>query len=281
MKKLILTFIILMCSHSYATRVQIDFADNFYIGVSGQNIMYPQEGTATSNAEINEIFSNHGISHCAESYRNHSIIFADYIGTNLVGFTNDLLANANVTRVRNCYSDPNIGGYSYADTLGIMLLTATDGNPTGVNGNIIVTNNASLNALFQTYQVTAMTLSIPNSVYYEIYFEGDITGLKEALDGLDLVINSTWQVWVPMLSNPDFSAVNTLIYPNPFSTTFNIETEQSIKQFNIIDVTGKKVVNTFSKNEFDTQTSQLSSGMYILNLQFENGQTVNHKLVKK
>ena len=43
----------------------------------------------------------------------------------------------------------------------------------------------------------------------------------------------------------------------------------------------KTIVSTSSKSELDNQSSQLSSGIYILNLDFDGGQKANYKLIKK
>jgi hypothetical protein len=88
-------------------------------------------------------------------------------------------------------------------------------------------------------------------------------------------------VMVSYLSNEEFIYSKALISPNPFSDNFNIETEQTISNYSIVDFTGKTIISTSSKSELDNQTSQLSTGMYILTLDFENGQKANYKLIKK
>jgi hypothetical protein len=88
-------------------------------------------------------------------------------------------------------------------------------------------------------------------------------------------------VMVSYLSNEEFIYSKALISPNPFSYNFEIQTAQTITYYSIIDFTGKTIVSTSSKSELDNQSLQLSSGMYILNLDFDNGQKVNYKLVKK
>jgi hypothetical protein len=40
-------------------------------------------------------------------------------------------------------------------------------------------------------------------------------------------------------------------------------------------------VSASSKSDLDYQSTQMSAGIYILNLNFDNGQKANYKLVKK
>jgi len=88
-------------------------------------------------------------------------------------------------------------------------------------------------------------------------------------------------VTVSYLSNEEFINSKALISPNPFSYSFDIQTTQTIINYSIIDITGKTIISTSSKSELDNQTSQLSTGIYILTLDFDNGQKANYKLVKK
>ena len=88
-------------------------------------------------------------------------------------------------------------------------------------------------------------------------------------------------VMVSYLSNEEFIYSKAIISPNPFSYNFEIQTAQTITYYSIIDFTGKTIVSTSSKSELDNQSLQLSSGMYILNLDFDNGQKANYKLIKK
>jgi hypothetical protein len=48
-----------------------------------------------------------------------------------------------------------------------------------------------------------------------------------------------------------------------------------------MDISGKQLITTTSKNELDNLTYQLNSGIYFLKLQFENGENGNFKLLKE
>lgn len=279
MKKIFFTLLFFIGLYSNAARLQIDFNNGFEINVVTDNSPMSSIGTTTSNSEINAIFSFHNAGDCFGTYGNgYHIIFVDYSGSNLNGLITDLEANPNVNKVRICVNQTD--WYYYADRLYVKLVTATDGNPTGTNGNQnIVTTNNLLNTIFDDHDVTAMDYLIP--LVYEIYFDGDITSLYNALNDLDSVIEYAELNSVAMLNTSEFEWNKPKIFPNPFSGNFLIETDEIISNYSLYDVCGKQLANTDSKTNLDTAASQLNPGIYILNLQFEEGKTANYKLVKK
>lgn len=285
MKRLLLSIILLFSISSKAARVQIDFVTGFTINIINPVPLSPSEGSATTDAAINTIFLNYNINHCVIFYDNQrQIIFVDYLGNDLSAFRNALQSNSNVSKTSICY--PNQFYYTFADRLYLYLIDTTNGNPTGINNGIIVTTNSTLNSIFTQYNVTTMSQLLVNSRYYEIFFEGDITGLKNALDAFTSVIDTTTDptnlVGVPMLLNNikfDKSKIN--ISPNPFTNNFNIQTEEIISNYTLIDISGKQLITTNSKNELDKLSTSLNSGIYFLNILLENGENGNFKLVKE
>jgi hypothetical protein len=282
MKKLLLLFILLQSVYSHATYVQINFVDNFEIGIINTYYGSPSEGTATTDSEINTIFENHFVYHCIEDFSSISkIIFADYTGENLESFINDLQNNSNVSKAKVTL---NNGQYSlaYADRMYLKLIDITVGNPVNINSNgNIITNNASLNTIFDVYNVKQMQLLIPNKPYYIIYFDGDINLLFNALNDLSDVITAE-PIGVPMLlSNEKFITSKSTISPNPFSSTFIITSKEFISEYAVFDISGKQIIKTNSKSELDNQTVNLKTGIYVLELKSLNGELIHHKIVKR
>jgi hypothetical protein len=195
--------------------------------------------------------------------------------------------NGNVFKVGLCYESPEYYFPTYADILIINLVDLSNGNPIGINSNgNVLTNNTLLNEIFETFNVKKMVQEYPTSVccldVYSIHFDGDIEELKNALDNLDSIIEySFFKEVMMLLSNKSFEKLDIRIFPNPFQNNFTIETEKTITNYSLFDLTGKKIIETFSKNEIDNFSSQLNSGVYFLNLEFENGQKTNHKLIKE
>ena len=154
-----------------------------------------------------------------------------------------------------------------------------------MSGNIVVTNDTGLNQIFQNYTVFQYSLTAPNypqfQNLYTLVCDCDAVALKAALDNYSSVVVNSGYVQGVILANNQFETTKAIIAPNPFADTITITTEQLITKYTIVDLTGKTIVTTNSKSELDVTTAALNSGIYILNLQFENGQTFTHKLIKK
>lgn len=285
MKLLLPICVILFSNFSSATQIQIDFVNGFNISVINSPIGSPSEGTATTDSTINSILANYNVSHCVNYYSGqYSMLFLDYFGNDINGFRNALQNNSNVSKTRLCYQTAN--SFSFADRLYINLLNISNGNPISIINGVLTTNNIALNTIFSTYNVKNTGQSLPNTTLsYMIFFDGDITNLKNDLDALTTVldpINPTILESVPLLlKNDDFDNLITKIFPNPFSNNFTIQTERQISSYLLIDISGKQLINTLSKNELDDLSSQLNSGIYFLNLLFENGERNSTKLVKQ
>ena len=110
----------------------------------------------------------------------------------------------------------------------------------------------------------------------------DNTALKNALDIYTSVISLTEYPYpVYLLHTNELQKNKISIFPNPFSTNFNIKSDDIVSNYTLIDISGKQLIATSSKNELDNLALQLNSGVYFLNLNFEKGQTVNFKLIKE
>jgi len=72
--------------------------------------------------------------------------------------------------------------------------------------------------------------------------------------------------------------INTIIFPNPAKDVVNIKNDKGLKKAEIIDMTGKKVMESASKT---IDVSNLTTGQYIIKMTFENGSTDTQKLIKK
>lgn len=282
MRRILILLILLSSISANAIQVQIDFVNGFSIGVSDANPLSLSVGTSTTNSQINSILSNHNVNLCVNTFNSpYDIIIVEYNGNALNNFKNELLSNSNVSKVRTGVS-ATAGTYYFADRLYLELSNATNGNPIGNNNGTITTSNSALNTIFTTYNVTSMTVFITSIPVYVIYFEGNMTDLKNELENLSSVVEATEFISVPLLlNNSEFDLSKTIISPNPFTTNFNIQTEELISNYSLFDVTGKKLINTTSKDQLDNLSSQLHQGIYVLDITFGNGQIASHKLIKQ
>lgn len=256
----------------------------------GTSIIYNQnqvnEYTASNDAGINAILNSYGVrsylikgGHPYEPFTGRIISIA---GVFPQQFINDLLAYSSVIESVHI-SDLNY----FSDALALRLVDLNIGTPIGYNGNIVVTNNTALNQIFQNYNVYYFTQMFPGSTWnvnlrvYTAVCNCNVNSLISDLNNLSSVIEIANNVGRIYLSNNQFEKSKTTISPNPFYNSFTIDTEATISNYSIFDSTGKQIGTTSNKNELDNQVTKLQSGFYILNLNFENGETSNYKLVKK
>jgi len=256
----------------------------------GSSIIYNQnqvnEYSASNDSGLNAILNSYGVrsyiikgGHPYQPYSGRIISIA---GVFPQQFVNDLSAYTSVIE------SARISDKSYfSDALNLKLVNLNIGTPIGYNGNIVVTNNTSLNQIFQNNNVFYFAQLYPTSTSnvnlrsYTAVCNCNANSLKADLNNLISVIESTDNVGAAYLSNNQFEKSKTTISPNPFLNIFSIETEEVISKYIIFDSTGKQIVSTSNKYELDNQVSKLQTGFYILNLNFENGKASNYKLVKK
>lgn len=76
-------------------------------------------------------------------------------------------------------------------------------------------------------------------------------------------------------------AAQLMIYPNPALTELRIESRGlRIKNLVISDLQGRKIVNCKWSNNPSVDVSHLAPGVYLLNVEMENGESVQQKIVK-
>jgi len=176
-------------------------------------------------------------------------------------------------------------GY-FSDALYNELNKPQIGIPVGIENNVIVTNDEGLNAIFETYNVYFYERAFPGAVNeslartYHLVCDCDNALLKTALENYNISVSN----YMPAYYNLDkvqFNASQTSIYPNPFTTHFTIDSNQKFTRYAMSDLSGKQLVNTDSKMTLDNQAEQLHSGIYLLELQTTNGQTIYLKLIKR
>lgn len=72
------------------------------------------------------------------------------------------------------------------------------------------------------------------------------------------------------------------IYPNPVIDVINIEADKNIKRITLFNSLGQNVADTSPDGTSQIiQTSQLPQGVYILNIQLTDGNTVTRKIIKE
>lgn len=288
MKKIVLLLLVFNLGFSQNHVIEIKLVDHT-IGEPAFNST-PSNTTESNDAGLNAILQSHNVfgyiikeGHLYPPFI-HKFTEAWCDSCNPTQLTNDLLAYSNVVeeaRITVNQSPFNDNLYSQIQTLGI-------GIPIGFTNEIVVTNDSGLNQIFEDFNVYYYELSFPGATtnslqrFYNVVCDCDNSQLKTALDNYTSIISYTeYPSPIYLLNTTDFEQSNASVAPNPFTTLFNIQTKEIITNYKLIDLSGKELLSTDSKLELDNVSSSLSVGMYILNLQFENGLTTTLKIVKQ
>ncbi|GAA3602398.1 hypothetical protein GCM10022396_19830 [Flavivirga amylovorans] len=156
-----------------------------------------------------------------------------------------------------------------------------DDDPNATNGfNIFIVQGASGDQYITT--VPAGTTSyIYSGVYGSVTVaDGNVYTAKiQALPDSDF--NAYAELETKTLSNNDVDGVQFSVSPNPANEVVNIQasakTLNDISKISIYSLTGQLVKES---NTFEIEVDHLSSGLYVLSVQDENGNTTTKKFVK-
>ncbi|WP_339890047.1 T9SS type A sorting domain-containing protein [uncultured Flavobacterium sp.] len=254
--------------------------------------MYPNTTppyTLSNDTGLNLILQNHN----AYTYNlrggyplpglTNRIMYTECSNCNGTNFLNDLIAYNSVIESAS-YADYNY----FSDAIYSRLTDGTIGVPTGLNSNnIITTNDAGLNQIFVNHNVyyytqASTTTTNPDLLKtYIVVCNCDATLLRNDLNAYNTVINLTEYINPSyLLNSKNFNKKETIVYPNPFQSIITIDTDFAIKNYTVIDLIGKKIIETESKDELNTELAKLNLGTYLLQLQSEDNNIVTKKIIK-
>lgn len=72
--------------------------------------------------------------------------------------------------------------------------------------------------------------------------------------------------------------ISTIIFPNPAKDMVNIKNDKGLKKAEVIDMNGRKVMESTSKT---IDVSRLTTGQYVIKITFDDGKTDTQKLIKQ
>lgn len=231
---------------------------------------------------LNAIFQNYNATHYYPGYdfdpewenRTHFVLCD---GCDVNQFEQDLL-DYNTVIAGTFQSEPGLT----ANNLYVKLLDANNGNPTGEitpNGNIITTN-AAINALFETYNV----------VFYE-YFFGEVhytlgcncqaADLLNELTALTDVVDYSERVGYAILDTPTYNKQILTLSPNPVENNMIINSSEKINSYEIVNTLGQSIFKGNSSENINEFLPSLAQGTYLLNVITGSGKQETLRFIKK
>lgn len=238
--------------------------------------------THSTDIALDAILQNYGTTAYIGKH-GHPLVYNRIMSVFFSGNPQQFLAELNAYSAVVEHAQMANEGY-FSDVLYVQVNDAAVGIPD--ENNIGMTNDAGLNEIFNTFNVYFYERAFPGFItesLTRVYYAAcncDNALLKAALDNYNISVNDYVSA-VYLLDKKQFNANNASIYPNPFATTFNIDTKQKIARYSMYDLTGKQLIDTNSKSILDLKAGQLASGIYLIQLETESGKTINQKLIKK
>lgn len=236
---------------------------------------------------LNTIFQNHDVGYYQRAYV-YSGAFVDsgkavYVGSCDSCDMNQLVSDLNdYDTVIQIASSTNIDSW-FNHGLALNLTNDSVGVATGESNGVVTTNDASLNQIFEDYNVSYYHLVVSGTSYkrYELFCNCDANSLKQELDSLTSVVSSTELLFMSMLLSIDEEIKTKIsIYPNPFKTKVSIYINKPISTIEVYDSLGKSIYESSSISHFEEFSSTLKTGVYLLKLVTNDGESLTKKLIK-
>jgi len=173
-------------------------------------------------------------------------------------FTSALFPGNSSKIFNNDHISPLSGGYTYITTLD--------------------SNTIDSNVIFAEIPITDTSLHLTNNSIIIIWPTGAgfTSSIAESGDSTHIFVSYSG-------IDPNAAVANYLkFYPQPATNTINIfynNPSVSIKCMELIDISGEKV-NNYSFDEKSINISQISAGVYFLQVMFSDGETGTYKIIK-
>lgn len=171
--------------------------------------------------------------------------------------------------------------YNYTDVLNIAPINKAIGIPIGLENDIVITNDVGLNEIFKTFNVFYFDLSLLAFNIYTVVCDCNASELKVELDNYNSVIESSYlQNAAFLLSTKDYQVEGLQIFPNPVSDFLYLNFHKNDSKLSVFDLTGKCLININDLKNNKINTANLSSGLYILQIEDSSGIRFTKKFVK-
>ena len=282
-------YVVLLCLLSVTSYAQNTFQIELVDANVGTSLSEPpyMVSNLSNDAGLNDIFTNHNVFYYTMVYGygvesmmgKNGFISCDCNPQELI---QDVLAYDTVVEfVAEIDSETGNNGNFY-NGLQINLLNAANGSFQALQNGIVVTNNSQLNQIFTDFNVRVYETVYASNIAYQLVCDCEASLLKQELDNLSSVIDSTEFInYFELLSIEESQLEKTEIYPNPFKNKITLATSGELKAIELYDVLGKRVINTQSISNFESSAVRLKDGIYILKLTDTSGKTETKKLVKQ
>tara|TARA_R110002111_G_scaffold25789_1_gene56233 strand:+ start:1043 stop:1912 length:870 start_codon:yes stop_codon:yes gene_type:complete len=267
------------------TSIQLELVDPL-VGTPTATNWEPEN---TSNDEgLNAIFASTNVYNYYNVYPTANLSGNGYAAFCIIycdsADVSQLISDLNNYNTVVAYAREEIVEGVMVNVLDLALVDENIGVQTGTNGNnVITTNDTGLSQIFENFNVREYNLYLdgPADTNYSLVCDCDAQLLKTELENYSAVVANTWNVnYVQLLSINEVQKTTVNIHPNPFKEKVNIEINKSIESIMLYSILGKQVYKSTSIIDFESFTSNLKSGVYLLKLMTTEGESITKKLIK-
>jgi endonuclease I len=150
-----------------------------------------------------------------------------------------------------------------------------------VNGSGTVNvNNEPYSNVLDFYEGSIINLlAVASQGYQFTGWSGDLTSLQIA-ETIELTANNSITATFSIVSGVNLNSISDIsVFPNPFSESITIDSNEKIYRVSFVDLTGQDVMIVTNPNK-TILTSSLLSGIYLLKVENECGEFTFRRIVK-
>lgn len=181
----------------------------------------------------------------------------------------------------------NEPGY-IANSLYVKLIDLQNGNNTGntTPQGIVITNNTTLNTIFEDYSVLYYEQAFPNmgselQKVFQLGCDCAAVDLKPILDAEIEIIEYTERQGYAVLGTEDLEKFDLELYPNPVENNIVINSSEKINSYEIINPLGQSIIKENTLENINEYLPLLPTGTYLLKITIDSSKQQTLRFIKK
>lgn len=175
------------------------------------------------------------------------------------------------------YNGLSLGDKScFVGNVSLLLTSKADISILEVDNYGLGCSNAPLVETSTNFNINFLNDTLTADTLFEFKYSHGISLNSHTLNLLNLCPNTS--ISSPLLNNNN----NLLIYPNPTFNSLKITTNKPMKKISVYTITGHKIFQDIYKaeTELNINLDFVNTGLYMINILFEDNSTTNKKFIK-
>ncbi|WLD23624.1 GEVED domain-containing protein [Flavobacterium dauae] len=141
-----------------------------------------------------------------------------------------------------------------------------------------MTDNTDFSTFVPVGTAFNLTVGTHSSAYIPANAGHKYVAIKFTSNGQHQAVSIDNVKWTTTAATPTFDTSKVTVYPNPTTGIFNVESDLDIKQMEVYNSLGQKILTTTNR-QINLQTA--ANGLYFVTVTTNNGAQASYKLIKK